>query len=431
MGETTTISWCDATVNFWIGCTKVSQGCDNCYAETLETRYGHDFSKVRRTSDASWKLPFRLEKRAVSEGQTILVFTCSMSDFFHRDADPWRAEAWDIMRATPHLTYQVLTKRPARALQWYREHGWLPNVWIGTSVENQQTTHRIKYIAQIDAPVRFLSVEPMLSRVDITRWLGYNPIHEEQEYRELCLSCGYQWRIGHRSRWASLAGLQAGMGSMDEKSSAEQVQPSEGGKRHRSIFTGQGDVRQQTLWSPGASARLDTFLWGDTVRSDHKSQEWEQEGQQTKQPRISNLQRTAIARDPHLEGGSRSTSEGREQFYGEAHRCPSCGDSTTTLRRGNTILDSQGFWCPIPAHFKDRLTSTPLIFWAICGGESGPDSVRRPMALAWARDLQEQCAKAGVAFFFKQISARRSGQGRDALGRLYEEFPEASNEHPR
>lgn len=156
MSETTGIGWTEATWNPWHGCTKVSPGCAHCYMYREKKRYGQDPAQVVRSkttfaSPLQWKEPRR-------------IFTCSWSDFFHEAADPWRAEAWDIIQRTPQHTYQILTKRPERI----REHlpsdwgaGW-PNVWLGVSIENQRWMTRLEELAAIPAARRFVSAEPLL-----------------------------------------------------------------------------------------------------------------------------------------------------------------------------------------------------------------------------------------------------------------------------
>ena len=103
------ISWTEATWNPWMGCTKVSEGCDNCYMFREQRQYGNDPEVVRR-SKTKFRFPLTLKEPS-------LIFTCSWSDWFHVDADPWRDEAWEIVRATPQHTYQILTKRPGRILR--------------------------------------------------------------------------------------------------------------------------------------------------------------------------------------------------------------------------------------------------------------------------------------------------------------------------
>lgn len=161
MAESTAIDWTDATWNPWWGCEKVSPGCAHCYAERLMVSRGHEF-KVKRTSDATFRFPLKVKEPK-------LIFTCSMSDFFIEEADPWRPEVWDIIRRTPHLTYQILTKRPERIRQslppdWGRL-GW-PNVWLGVSVENNRHRWRVDVLKSTPAAVRFVSAEPLLSPID-------------------------------------------------------------------------------------------------------------------------------------------------------------------------------------------------------------------------------------------------------------------------
>lgn len=104
-----------------------------------------------------------------------LVFTCSWSDFFIEQADEWRAEAWEIIRRTPNLTYQILTKRPENIAarlpdDWGK--GW-PNVWLGVSIENQQYAHRADELREIPALTRFISAEPLLGAI-LLNLKGFN-----------------------------------------------------------------------------------------------------------------------------------------------------------------------------------------------------------------------------------------------------------------
>lgn len=175
MAETTTIAWTQHTWNPWRGCTKVSPGCAHCYMFTAQERYGRDPSQVVRTK--TWHDPIKWQKTAALAGLTEMVFTCSWSDWFHETADPWRNEAWDVIRRCPNLIFQILTKRPERI------HGHLPidlprngypNVWLGVSVEDQKRAdQRIPLL--LDAPeavVKFLSCEPLLGPLDLTAFFG-------------------------------------------------------------------------------------------------------------------------------------------------------------------------------------------------------------------------------------------------------------------
>jgi protein gp37 len=132
-------------------------------------RFGQDPAKVIRSAAATFNAPLRWKEPA-------RVFVCSWSDFFIEDADPWREEAWEIMRKTPHLTYQILTKRPenisGRLPAAYEcfGGGWpLPNVWLGVTAENQEMADlRIPILLRTPATVRFVSIEPMVGEISLT-----------------------------------------------------------------------------------------------------------------------------------------------------------------------------------------------------------------------------------------------------------------------
>lgn len=201
MGDKTRIEWTDATWGPVTGCTKVSSGCDNCYAESIATRFAGtkaypDGFKVtlrpeRLDQPLRWKRPRR-------------IFVNSMSDLFHQDVpDEYIARVWAVMALAPQHTFQVLTKRHGRMrsllssptfprmveaaarplanerrLDWLESRGWtypLPNVWLGVSVEDQKTADlRIPALLDTPAAVRWLSCEPLLGPVDLSdhidRW---------------------------------------------------------------------------------------------------------------------------------------------------------------------------------------------------------------------------------------------------------------------
>ena len=161
MAEETKIAWTDATWNPWQGCHKVSQGCKFCYAERWAKKVRWDFTYVHRSADKTFNAPLTWKEPK-------LVFTCSISDFFIEEADAWRGEAWEIIRKTPWLTYQILTKRPENIPSRLPEdwgEGW-PNVWLGISAENRDelVIREIKF-SPVRAKVKFLSIEPLLESI--------------------------------------------------------------------------------------------------------------------------------------------------------------------------------------------------------------------------------------------------------------------------
>ena len=198
MGKTT-IEWtstvdADGTTSpgftfnpFW-GCTKISEGCTNCYADTLSNRYGHNVwgpkADRRFFGDKHWAEPIKWNKAAERDGVRRRVFCASMADVFERHMvlatqsrmDVERARLWELIEATPMLDWLLLTKRPENIrtmvpLRWL--HDVPHNVWYGTSTENQeQADIRIPELLQVPAVVRFLSAEPLLGPVNIRSGLG-------------------------------------------------------------------------------------------------------------------------------------------------------------------------------------------------------------------------------------------------------------------
>lgn len=166
MSDKTIIAWTQHTFNPWRGCTHVSPGCDNCYMFAGQRRWGRDPTVVVRTN--TWGDPVKWNREARDAGRIDRVFTCSWSDWFHSAADAWRDEAWRLLDDTPHLDYQILTKR-AKRIERHLPKDWgedgYGNVWLGVSVESPAFLNRIDILRDIPAVVRFLSIEPLLEDV--------------------------------------------------------------------------------------------------------------------------------------------------------------------------------------------------------------------------------------------------------------------------
>lgn len=217
------IEWTDHTFNPWCGCTKVSAGCTNCYAEALmDKRFGRvqwgPQGTRSRTSDAEWRKPLAWNRQQWMEcpacgrrGQAHTadstsacptcnrphpnpthqrVFCASLADVFEEKDElfEWRKQLLTLIEDTPNLDWLLLTKRPENIRLMIADclgtvaDGWLsdiPNIWFGTSIENQKTAdERIPELLRIPARVRFLSVEPLLGTVDLSPWLLPNESHE-------------------------------------------------------------------------------------------------------------------------------------------------------------------------------------------------------------------------------------------------------------
>lgn len=198
----TTIQWTDETWNPVRGCTRVSPGCMNCYAERQAFRFagpGQGYNGLVKISNGhpQWtgeivqvldklRIPYKWRRPR-------MVFVNSMSDCFHENVEDWFLDnMFAVMALCPQHIFQILTKRPDRMREYINTTKtrlsitartgkippWpLPNVWLGVSVENQKyADERIPILAQTAAQVRFLSCEPLLEKIDITRWIDRDKI---------------------------------------------------------------------------------------------------------------------------------------------------------------------------------------------------------------------------------------------------------------
>lgn len=185
MARDSRIEWTDHTFNPWWGCTKISPACDHCYAETWAKRLGFNIWSGRNPrrflSESYWREPYRWNAQAERSGRRARVFCASMSDVFEwkHGLAHWRRRLWALIDETPHLDWLLLTKRPhltTRLTPWNED--WPANVWLGTTTENQHWANkRIPHLCASPAKVRFLSCEPLLGELDLTRWLDLGLVH--------------------------------------------------------------------------------------------------------------------------------------------------------------------------------------------------------------------------------------------------------------
>ena len=161
----TKISWAHSTWNPWTGCNKVSKECEGCYADAILTRAGRDFNILSPTQTGAD--PYWLDAGAKKWIRNTICFVCSLSDFFHVQADLWRNGAWQTIRQCAHVKFMLLTKRPERIVECLPSD-WgsgYPNVWLGTTCGVRNSYGRIDILRSIPCATRFLSVEPLLESV--------------------------------------------------------------------------------------------------------------------------------------------------------------------------------------------------------------------------------------------------------------------------
>lgn len=205
MAARSSIEWTESTWNPLTGCTKVSPGCKNCYAERMALR-------LRAMGQPNYANGFKLTlhqevlETPLAWKRPQMIFVNSMSDLFHEDVPlAFISRVFDTMRRAWWHQFQILTKRSQRLLELSPWMGWPENVWMGVSVENTKYTFRINHLQKTNARIKFLSLEPLLGplpNLDLHEidWVivggesgpGARPMKEEWviEIREQCLAAG-------------------------------------------------------------------------------------------------------------------------------------------------------------------------------------------------------------------------------------------------
>jgi protein gp37 len=166
LADGSSIEWTEATWNPVTGCTKVSAGCKFCYAERMALR-------LRAMGKPQYQNGFRLTVHPESLAIPLrwksprTIFVNSMSDLFHEDVPlGFIQQVFAVMNECAHHTFQILTKRPQVAAQHASALDWTPNIWLGTSVEDQRVVPRIKSLIGVPAAIRFLSIEPLIGPLE-------------------------------------------------------------------------------------------------------------------------------------------------------------------------------------------------------------------------------------------------------------------------
>lgn len=172
MAAKSPIEWTESTWNPVTGCTKISDGCKNCYAEKLAKR-------LKAMGQANYKNGFKLTlqpemlERPLSWKKPQTIFVNSMSDLFHEDVPlDYIQKVFNVMAQAVWHNFQILTKRSERLKEFNRELNWRNHIWMGVSVENEKVIHRIDDLRETDAHIKFLSIEPLLGGLPKLDLLG-------------------------------------------------------------------------------------------------------------------------------------------------------------------------------------------------------------------------------------------------------------------
>lgn len=502
MGSKTSISWTDSSWSPISGCTRVSEACRFCYAEGIAARFsrpGQAYDGVARMTPEGprWTNEVRLHPERLSIPlhwkRPRRIFTASMSDLFHPGVPfEFIDKVFAVMALAPQHTFQVLTKRPERMAEYVsgdrgpynsdETHGhrsferqmavvsaacamqvdheavpreWpMRNVWLGTSVEDQEAAEkRIPHLLNTPAIMRFLSAEPLLGPLDLSRWIGCYPHDEADERKRGNIISGDSSRVveGSEGRLGLARGtsVQESMG-WEGLGDAMQTAPNRrGGRGWVQDRESNGEWQADNNVRPSFSLALPEGA--NTAWHDHQPPQWEK----GRQPPEESGGRYLLREYAPCISDRSYFGMGREKPSGKAFgpRCPS--NSRKVLERGNDAsetctspwsLDSDNFenrsreQQDPPAGTDSGLYASekaqeylataqrairePRIHLVIMGGESG--SKARPCDLEWLRGLVRQCRVAGVAPFVKQLGTRyaREHKLRDYKGSDVREFPE-------
>lgn len=226
--QETKISWAHATWNPWTGCKPAGRECVGCYARAQLKRSGRNFEVLALTQTGM--TPYQLNAEAKGQNKQAICFVCSLSDFFHADADLWRQDAWQTIRDCSNVNFMLLTKRPERIEKclpddWSEGQGY-PNAWLGTTCGVRDAFSRVEILRSIACSLRFVSVEPLMESVrdiDLTGigWVAVGgmsgPLHQKfrmelvwaAEVYDLCRDRGIPFLFKQASDQFSERGINA------------------------------------------------------------------------------------------------------------------------------------------------------------------------------------------------------------------------------
>ncbi len=418
MGANSKIEWTDSSWNPVSGCTPISPGCAHCYAKCIAERFAG--GKAYPDGFAVTLHPDKLEE-PLHWRKPRMVFVCSMGDLFHDDVpDDFIDRVFTMMALCPQHTFQVLTKRVERMQQYLSNYGGVvspglgasihwpySHVWLGVTSENQeQADKRIPLLLQTPAAVRFVSIEPLLSPIDLLQWLVGGATNDGQREGISCTSRvgEIQCRQGRPDMEARRDGgrQQDGGGLILPPVSDTQASRNECENR-----LPDGDVLARWAAEIRCSGPQDCLdgskSFGDPGFYGNSPQGLEPHKPSSGKLGIGNTvgeHLTQLSRNSAQE----ESAKGRDERFSQvdSSRCPE--NQANVQRQGVAAIKNSGdvrdnaiggiLYPP-----SSELGTYPRLDWVIVGGETGPGA--RPMHPDWARSLRDQCQAAGVPFFFK------------------------------
>lgn len=413
-------------------CEHVSEGCRNCYAEQRNKGFFNLGTRLPYARQSRDKVVVYVDEKTLKQPlrwrDPRRVFVCSMTDLFGEwHTDEMVNQVFNVMYGANQHTFQILTKRPERMYDYISSSTFLTNapfanVWLGVSVEDQKTAdERIPWLLKTPAAVRWVSAEPLLAPVDLSKWLRGNKDYDRPGESVSCILCDRSFLARQddrddletpaidRRQSRREAGRAALEGSRHAREGGE---VGVGRLPNHSVFG-----RQEAAQGLCPSCRVDAQQSsGYTGRDAGQSRERSSQGQPTGKVRADDTIAECYPRHPGV-GQKAEGATGGDERFSQANRGAGPTDPITR-REDGAVSDCEAHWNQAAnslQHNQPQDVDAPAINWIIVGGESGPGA--RPFDLQWARDTIAQCKAAGVPVFVKQLGAYPVAQ-RDVNGKV-------------
>ena len=441
MAENTTIEWADATVNHWAGCSAVSPACDHCYAQRMAGRLWAvewGAGKPRRRFLSARDMLEAIDRKAQRLGRRLRVFHNSLSDMFDNEVpDAWRMDAFKAMADTPHLIHLVLTKRIGNVRAYTQRDGLAfdligdGRVWLGITVVNQDEADRdIPKLLDVPAAKRFLSMEPLLSPIDLKSYLNGDMEQSNDGSGNCVYVSGCHEDVFHRRSGPNMEASQNVWEQGREQVCISTNKNRSGGKVGVSESP-TSDVHAQRAEAGNlrSSSGLDVSQWARDTRWDGDQP---QGRESEKQP--SGQSRGGDSTAKHASCGESAwcaREEGAvrgEKFKRETQAGGSLGHSSDvgskTDDAGGNGKTLRGFTSHDQLHLPAEDLGASSLDWVIVGSESGSGARRDPNMVSWVASLRDQCVNAGVAFLWKQdVIDGKKISAPQLEGQSWQQFP--------
>ncbi len=400
--------------------------------------FGWDFSKVQRCSEHIWRQPQAKSRVGNYKWQAgDRVFVCSISDFFHKDADQWRPAAWAVIKSRPDLIWIITTKRIERAYkhipQDFVQENYPNIVFMPTCGTQKMVDERIPVALKLKGVYPWVkiavSVEPMLGEINLKKFLTNTTVGGEWNYEDTNKSQAGRRKVDNRSCQRILRDRlsgsnmeisgKTGLPVGEKQNHSAESEKTQSGETTAERLHGNSDPpKAQDSMRLCSSSGMEALQREDTSGINNKSQERNKKRQQAAKSGANDIQRTSQAQDICTgENTDVSQSKRRKESRCEVDEKASKRDSETQTAGRGTKINSQRLQNIIPnslGHCSKKEMETSGINLCIIGAESKGSHPGRECKIEWVRDLVKQCKAAGVKVHVKQIHMWKAG------GRLWE-----------